>query len=74
MKCKKCDSTDIKVIWRIPSEENYNQEHIDNFENYCKNEDNLIYCTPVYTIQKEHLYGVCRTCQYKWCEDTKDSK
>ena len=74
MKCKKCHSTDIKVIYRRPSEESYVTEHIDNLESYCKNDDKPFLGTQFYTVQKEHLSCVCRTCHYKWCEDTKDSK
>jgi len=69
--CCKCGSKDVLTGYV------HDGECCDSSSDYEINNE-FIYSTEYsyfykLTAVKEHLYKVCRNCQYKWRENTKDS-
>jgi hypothetical protein len=71
--CKKCDSTDIAIEFKNTNSKDYISSNIDNIHDFTRSIDWQIQGYNSWSIQKEHLFCMCRTCGYKWLTKTGDS-
>lgn len=77
MECIKCGSCDINVTYKSSEDKVYYENDYKKVANLSKYTKYISWQSQGYTsysIQKEHLLCNCKTCQYKWAENTKDLK
>ncbi len=74
-KCPKCSSTDLNILYKAPGElvtsSWSKQAGKPDSEFLSYSEYDFFYTV---TVKKEHLLKKCKTCQYRWREETQDSE